>query len=246
MTPEPPTRSTVLGWLDEGTRLLHVAAAGPGDHQVLQASALPGWTNAHLLTHIARNADALANLVDWAVTGIETPMYPGGPQQRLDDIDAGARRTVVAIRHDLYISSTRLRTRLTGMTDGAWDRTVRTAQGRLLPATSIPWLRVREVWIHAVDLGTGVSFTDAPDDLADALLDDIVATYANKGTNAPAITVRTVPDGCTRSTRPPEPGEVQHEITGTRADLLAWLTGRDDGRKLHHTDTSLPALPAWL
>ena len=31
-------------------------------------SALPGWTRAHVLTHLARNADAMVNLLTWART----------------------------------------------------------------------------------------------------------------------------------------------------------------------------------
>jgi hypothetical protein len=34
-----------------------------------------------------------------------------------------------------------------------WTATVRSAQGREIPAAEIPWVRIREVWIHAVDLG---------------------------------------------------------------------------------------------
>ena len=50
-----------------------------------------GWTRAHVVTHIARNADALSNLVHWATTGEPTPMY-ASPESRDADIAEGARR----------------------------------------------------------------------------------------------------------------------------------------------------------
>ena len=58
------------------------------DTQIDGPSALPGWNRATLLTHLARNADALGNLLTWARTGVETPMY-ADPSSRAADIDAG-------------------------------------------------------------------------------------------------------------------------------------------------------------
>ncbi len=37
----------------------------------------------------------------------------------------------------------------------AWDARVRTAQGRDIPASNVPWMRTCEVWLHAVDLDAG-------------------------------------------------------------------------------------------
>ena len=42
-----------------------------------------------------------------------------------------------------------------------------------VPATEIPWLRAREVMVHAVDLATGVTFADLPADFLAALGADI-------------------------------------------------------------------------
>jgi hypothetical protein len=51
-------------------------------------SLLPGWTRAHVLAHVARNADALVNLLTWARTGQPRPMY-ADRQQRDAEIEAG-------------------------------------------------------------------------------------------------------------------------------------------------------------
>ena len=55
------------------------------------------------------------------------------------------------------------------------------AQGRTVPATEIPWMRAKEVCIHAVDLGAGVTFGDLPPDFVAALLADVVRKRAGAG-----------------------------------------------------------------
>ena len=55
-------------------------------------SRLPHWSRAHVATHLARHADAVRRLTRWAVTGEREEMY-ASPQQRDDEIEAGARAT---------------------------------------------------------------------------------------------------------------------------------------------------------
>ncbi|MFC4498064.1 MULTISPECIES: hypothetical protein [Streptomyces] len=52
-------------------------------------------------------------------------------------------------------------------TDGRRRRsaTVTSGQGREIPASEVPWLRAREVWIHLVDLRVGVGMDVLPPDL---------------------------------------------------------------------------------
>ena len=76
-----PDPAALRGALDEmavSTDRLLATVDGLDDAALRQPSRLPGWTRAHVLTHIARNADGLVNLVTWARTGEETPMYAGG------------------------------------------------------------------------------------------------------------------------------------------------------------------------
>src|SRR5256885_14871189 len=72
----------LLGEVDRATsRLLATAAAPDGDPTA--PSLLPGWSRGHVLTHVARNADGLANLLTWAHTGVVTPQHA-----RLEQPDA--------------------------------------------------------------------------------------------------------------------------------------------------------------
>ena len=78
-----------LALLARETSLLMRTAAALDDDTIRVASLCEGWTRAHVLSHIARNADALGNLVSWAVTGTPRAMYDS-PDDRDADIEAGS------------------------------------------------------------------------------------------------------------------------------------------------------------
>jgi maleylpyruvate isomerase len=148
-------------------------ATGPA---LTRPSYLPGWSRAQVVAHVARNADALLNLLNWARTGVETPMY-ASPDQRASEIEAGARRSAGELRADLLEANGRFAGELAALPDECWDATVRTARGREVPVWEVSWMRVREVWVHAVDLDTGTSFDDVPHEVCAALVDDVAAGF---------------------------------------------------------------------
>ncbi len=49
-------------------------------------------------------------------------------------------------------------------------------------------MRSRVVWVHAVDLATGVTFADIPDDVLAALVDDVFTSWDRRDA-VPHITV---------------------------------------------------------
>ncbi|BBB00750.1 hypothetical protein RVR_7874 [Actinacidiphila reveromycinica] len=159
-------------WSAAGTRLLLAAVADLDDDGFSAASALPGWTRKHLAAHVAANADALGNLVRWAATGERTPMYASA-EERAAGIARGPGLTPDELRAWLAGSAHRLDAGLDALTGEQWRRRVVTAQGRTVPATELPWMRAREVCVHAADLGTGPSFADLPDGFLAALVDEI-------------------------------------------------------------------------
>ncbi|WP_409464651.1 maleylpyruvate isomerase family mycothiol-dependent enzyme [Amycolatopsis sp. GA6-003] len=137
-------------------------------------SALPGWTRKHLAAHVAANADALGNLVHWARTGERTPMYTS-PEQRNADIEAGSQLPEAQLTSWLQDSARSLESAMASLTPQQWQAEVVTAQGRTVPAAEIPWLRAREVCVHAVDLGSGLTFADLPEAFLSALVAEIQA-----------------------------------------------------------------------
>lgn len=235
MTP-PLTRS--LGWLAEGTDRVEAAVSALSDGELGDASGLPGWRRTHVVAHLARNADALGNLLDWAATGVPNPMY-SDPDQRQRDIDTGATRLPGVLRDDLTTSDKRLAEALAALPDAAWQATVRSAKGRDIPATELPWLRVREVWVHLVDLHCGRTMGDLPADLVTALLDDATATLG-RNPATPAVALVSQAGRWTTGASPAS------TVTGSPEALLGWVIGRTGGEGLDSGPAALPVLPAWL
>jgi maleylpyruvate isomerase len=225
-------------WMRHGTRLL-AGEADLGDDALGQPSALPGWSRGHVLAHVAANADALGNLTRWAATGEPTPMY-ASPAERTAGIERGSRLPARDLRAWLRRSADALEEAMTRLSDEQWQASVLTAQGRPVPATEVPWMRSREVYVHAVDLATGLSFADLPAGFLTALCDD-VARKRSTGPG-PALMLEATDTG----SRWELPGDGEAvTVPGPLAEVTAYLTGRAshlttaDGR-------AAPDLPAWL
>ena len=231
--------ATTRGWADQGTQLFSKALARIADKQLAGATVLPGWTGRHLVAHVAANAEALLNLTHWAATGEETPMY-SSPTQRNADIEAGADRSPTELRRWTDESAAALDAALSALTGEQWSRSVRTAQGRTVPATEIPWLRAREVMVHAVDLDPSLSFDGLPPAFLLALADDIVAKRS--GGKHAALTLLAPDSGRTWSVL----GSGQPtQLSGSVAGVAAYLAGRP-GPALTSESGAVPHLPPWL
>jgi len=213
------------------------------DAELDSPSLLPGWTRAHVIAHVGYNARALARLMEWANTGIETPMYES-PQARNEEIEYGATLPPAALRHLYEHSAIHLNVEWRDTPPAAWAREVKTAQGRTVPAAETVWMRMREVWIHAVDLDNGAGFADIPASVLERLLTDITGAWHTRGTDqglvlkvagAPTLT---------------ELGDLAaadpQTVTGSLADLTAWAAGRSTrGITSSRDDEPRPA-PRWL
>lgn len=203
-------------------------------------SQLPGWTRSHVLTHIARNADGLANLAQAARTGEDRPMYAGGREERDADIEAGASRHLGDIRLDLAESAERLLACFADFPDDALGREVAMLSGASAYGWEIPLLRVREVEIHHVDAGVGYSPADWSPEFAARTLDQVSPLFRS---------ARECPVGVLAATDGPGEWEVAAEgprLSGPRTALAAWLTGRSSGDGLRMDPAGpVPAAPRW-
>lgn len=167
----------------EGTAYFAQRLAVLTDQDLDAPSLLERWTRRHLVAHVGYNAAALCRILDWAATGIETPMYES-MEQRTREIDEGATLSPGSLRNLFTHTAAQLDEKWRHLPEPAWEAEVRTAQGRLVPAAETAWMRTREVWIHAVDLGNGGRFEDFPDVVLGSLLDDIVGMWRRKGEGA--------------------------------------------------------------
>jgi maleylpyruvate isomerase len=223
-----------LPWWEDGERLLGTALGRLTDQEFDGASLLPGWSRRQLLAHVARNADALVNLLTWARTGVETPMY-ASPEARESGIAEAAALPPAALAAEVQAATGRLAEAVRKMPEQAWVARVRTAQGRTVPAAEVPWMRCREVWVHAVDLTSGVSFADVPEDVLAALVTDVVGMWNRR---------EQLPDA-TFSAHGRSWGQGAVTVSGSLPALTGWLTGRTGPQELT-ADGPLPALPVWL
>jgi maleylpyruvate isomerase len=222
-----------LRWWADG----ELAAAGAidrlSDDDLAAPSGLPDWTRAHVVAHLARNADALGNLLAWARTGVETPMYPSRAV-RDADIEATAAQPPAELRADYVAACARLAEAIEGLPGDAWTATVRNMQGRSIPATEVPWMRAKEVWVHGVDLAGALAVADLPADFCSALVDDVLGTFADRG-EVPDVTL--VATDVDRTW-----GAGTTTVEGPIAAIAAWLT-RGDASGL---TGDVPPPPRWL
>ncbi|MFJ2758144.1 maleylpyruvate isomerase family mycothiol-dependent enzyme [Nocardioides sp. NPDC087217] len=169
-----PTRTfeDARRWVTEGTALLTGAIDGLEPSAFDGDSQLPRWTRKHLVGHVAANAEALGNLISWAETGVEKRMY-ASTEQRNADIEAAATRPAEELRAWYLRGAAELDAAMDRLTAEQWEHEVITAQLVTRKASDVPWMRAREVFVHAVDLGVGITFADLPDDFLLALAVEI-------------------------------------------------------------------------
>ena len=234
--------SRTLPRVDSATRRLLATAASLTDQQARDASLLPGWTRGHVLTHLARNADSLRNLLIWARTGVVTPQYPSAAA-RDADIEAGAGRPAAELLDDLQTSAAALGAEASALTDANWSAEVRGMRGRPHPACFTLERRLTEVEVHHVDLDAGYGPANWPAGFAAELLARVAGDFSEP--DCPAALLRCSDSGRGQRIGPPgTPPAV--EISGPTADLLAWLIGRSDGTGLTAVPAGpLPPLPPW-
>jgi len=150
------------------------------DDQVGKPSLLPDWTVGHVLTHIARNADAMSRRIEAALNLEIVEQYVGGAEGRVAEIDAGATRAAGAIVDSVTSSAERLDALFETIPDDRWATPVRTVGGVEHPLSMLPFRRWREVEIHVVDLGMGASPSDWPTGLVELALPRLTASLAER------------------------------------------------------------------
>jgi maleylpyruvate isomerase len=187
--------------IGEATDRLLASASALTDAGVREPSLLPGWTRGHVLTHIARNADGLGNLLRWARTGITTPMYASREARRAD-IEAGAGRSAADLAADVQATAIAFAAEAASLPDEAWAAQVQGLTGPPIPGRGVLDWRLREVEIHHVDLAVGYRPGDWPGEFVTASLPGVAGR-----TRRPACSSPTAPAwGRSRSARSSPPG----------------------------------------
>lgn len=204
------------------------------------SSGLPGWTRGHVVSHLARNADGLVNLLHWARTGIESPMY-ASLVDREADIQEGADRLARVQQEDLRAADERFFMAAEVMSDLDWEARITNAHGRAIGIALVPWMRLTEMLVHYVDLGVGADFdtlVELAGEQLDGLADHVVTRFEHAADTPPIQLVVQFPSGAHRTWLLGHAGSPT-EIRLGAAQALAWLTGRPC------PVPGLPRLPAW-
>ena len=226
--------------MTEGHRYFLATLAQVSDDELFAPSALPGWTGRHILSHVGHNARAVRRLAHWAATGEPTPMY-SRPTARAREIALGARWNPQRLRSFVEVEQVALAAALEQLDDEHLATEVVTAQGRHVPAAVLPWLRTRELWIHAVDLHRDADFSDFPPALLDELMVDVLRW--RRDVRGEAVRVRPTDRDLTPALDELAPPEW---IEGRTADLARWLTGRGAANIQTSNHSALPTLASWL
>lgn len=249
-SPEVSIPATTAAAVAEGLRARVSAATGRllesaarlEDRQAREPSLLPGWSRGHLLSHIARNADGLRNLLIWARTGVETPQYRD-IAEREEGIAAGAGRPAAELLADLGASAAALETEAESLPPAAWPAAVHGIRGPAHPAWYTLWRRLSELEIHHVDLGLDYRPADWPADFAVDCLRRGAGNFT--GPDSPAVLL-SCPDVPLDVRIGPAGTAPAATISGPLRPMLAWLLGRGDGSELTADPAGpLPPLPPW-
>ena len=139
------------------------------------APALPGWSRAHVVAHVALNAEGLVRALDGLVHGRDVPQYDSSAAREADIAELAAA-DAEELRARFLASCTTMADAIAAMEERHWAATLRrTASGRrTFPARSVPGRRLVEVAVHHVDLDVGHVRADWSPALAHALVDSLV------------------------------------------------------------------------
>jgi len=196
-----------LEQVERAQRRFDASVARFDDAAVRAACRLPGWTIGHLLTHVARNADSHVLRAHAAARGEMVDQYPGGFEGRARSIEDGAGRPADELIEDVVTSGAAVAAAWALVPDDAWGHVTRDVGGRQRPLAELPGRRWQELEVHLVDLGTGPTYRDWPEEFVRVWLPKLRAELP--GRLSPGVEA-------------PRPGSIDER------DELAWLYGRLD------------------
>ncbi|MFI0408402.1 maleylpyruvate isomerase family mycothiol-dependent enzyme [Actinomadura sp. 3N508] len=241
-----PAWREVIDELGPGVERIIGSLSELSDRDLRAPSALPGWSRGHVATHIARNADSLWNLLEWARTGVQIPQYPS-MEARNADLEAGAGRGRDELIEDVRATQARFTELARAMPEDAWNAQVKAMQGWPHPAWYVLYRRWHEVEAHHVDLAAGYGPADWPEPYVrwalGRTLTDMAALPEKLRGELAGLRI-TATDSGESADLGWAPGGA--EASGSGRALLGWLSGRSDGAGVSlRPDGPLPVPPPW-
>jgi len=235
--------STALPQIDETllatTRYLQ-ALTVLDDESVRRPSLLPGWSRAHVVAHLSRNADAFTRVLGQVAAGEPASMYASADARDAEIEDTVARLDLAGLVEDALASTARLTEAFWACEADPGTPYTRVPGGdQSWPLHSVGPRRRAEVEIHHSDLGVGYEPATWPADFSSHLVRQRQEDLAAAGGPSMVLSATDV-DGLWKF------GEGQGpEIRGAVGDLAWWLVGRGDGQGLTCSNGDLPVLGRW-
>jgi maleylpyruvate isomerase len=243
MTSAPQHTADLLG--DAAHRLTRTVDGFQGDDWAAP-SLLPGWTRAHVVAHLALNAEGVARALRGVVAAEgehdEGRTMYDSDEKRDSDIAELSAADPTELRDRLLAGTTAFNEAMGSVPASGWEgRIERTPGGRTLPTATLPGMRLREVEIHHVDLDAGYSRSEWSPDFAELLLDAMTKRLRPEA----GFEVKPMDSDRTWVVGGDEADYPVPVITGPAADLGWWLTGRPAPDTLSCSHGELPRIGAW-
>jgi len=233
----PPTAA--LRALDAATESLLLTAREFTEADVRRPSLLPRWTRAHVLAHLAGNAEGGSRLLEGVTSGLPGWEYRD-LQTRADDIATGSHQPVDILVDRVEATARRFGDACVKVLPERWATPVTWTTGHRNAAREVVTLRLFEVEIHHVDLAAGRTLNDCPDDLVAEVFDVVVGAFSSRA-DFPSMTLHLEDHSDSRTFGD---GSSPLVVTGRRTDVLTWLLGRADGDGLQMGGGgTVPSLP---
>lgn len=202
-------------WKAEATQRFLGYTIGLDEDAWREPTLLPGWTRAHLATHLARNADYFTAVIDAVESGRPQPAALGRTRRRIE-VERGADRHALELQIDLDTSAGALQGAIERVTD--WNPPIR-LYGQAWPLGILPLARLHEVCVHSLDLSYGLE----PDSLHPAAAGWLLRWALDR------LQTRVLPAlqlSAESLTARLGSGSEPLFVSGRDADLWAWLCGR--------------------
>jgi maleylpyruvate isomerase len=227
---------------DASSRVLRTVDGFHGDDWS-DPSLLPHWTRAHVVAHLALNAEGIAR----ALHGVVADDTDDGPhtmydsdEKRDSDITDLATAHPAELRDRLLAGTTMLNRAIAAIPDDQWEtRIERTPGGREIRAAALPGMRLRELEIHHVDLGAGYTTSDWSEAFAIHLLNAMTRRLD------PPQRFEVRPLDVDREWIFGPNGDDAAVVTGPAADIGWWLTGRPTPDTVSCSRGELPSIEGW-
>lgn len=148
------------------------------DAELDEPSSLEGRSRRAIVAHVGYHARALSEIVSRARLAQSNAM-PVAMRVDFAEVARRATQPARALRNLFAHSNVHLNVEWRDLDDVEWQAVVGNGPEDAIAVRDTPWLRARAIWLHAIDLGAGGRLADAPPEFVDALVADLMRSFAN-------------------------------------------------------------------